>query len=193
MLADSGGGGVSMATEPESGTAGEFFEEVYSELKRLARARMQRLRPGQTLQTTALVHEAYLKLSRREDPRWSSRTHFFADAARAMRDILVDAARRKGSRKRGGDRRRVGGDLLEQLAVDCPPQEILDLDEAMTRLEADSPRKARIASLRLFAGLPMGEIAVAVETPLRTVEREWRFARAWLQSELNADDGGKPP
>ena len=179
-----------MAAERETGTTDEYFRQVYSELKRLAGARMRRLRPGQTLQTTALVHEAYLKLSREDDARWSNRAHFFGAAARAMRDILVDAARQKASLKRGGGRRRVGGDVLGELGVDHTPHEVLDIDAALTRLEADSPRKARIASLRLFAGLPIHEIAAAMETPLRTVEREWRFARAWLQSELSEEDGG---
>jgi RNA polymerase sigma factor (TIGR02999 family) len=180
-----------MTKEWETGSTDEQFREVYSELKRLARARMRRLRPGQTLQTTALVHEAYLKLSRADDTRWGNRAQFFGAAASAMRDILVDAARRKSSLKRGGDRRQVGGDVLKHLAVDRPPEEFLDLDMALMRLEEESPRKARIACLRLFAGLPMDEIATAMETPLRSVEREWRFARAWLQSELNADDGGE--
>jgi len=176
--------------EWDSGTTDELFREVYSTLKRIAQARLRRLRPGQTLQTTALVHEAYLKLSRGDDPLWSSRAQFFGAAAIAMRNILVDAARRKASLKRGGDRRRVEGEVLRHLTVDRPPHELLDLDLALSRLERESPRKARIASLKLFAGLTMDEIAATMDTPLRSVEREWRFARAWLRSELNASDGG---
>lgn len=156
---------------------------VYDELRQLARARLRRLPPGQTLQATALVHEAYLRIVRAEGPGWSDRTHFFAAAAQAMRDILVEQSRRKATAKRGGDQRRVDCDHVEPF-VEPPSQEILAIDEAVRRLEQEDPRKGQIVNLRCFARMTMAETAEALGISVATVGREWRFIRSWLEREL---------
>jgi RNA polymerase sigma factor (TIGR02999 family) len=159
---------------------------VYEELRTLARARLARTPPGNTLQATALVHEAYMRVVGEADPGWDGRGHFFGAAATAMRDILVEQARRKGSLKRGGDRKRVGADAIENeaLAIEPPADDVLALDEALKKLEAEDPRKGQVVALRFFAGLTNEEIAAALDISLPTVERDWRFARAWLQREM---------
>ncbi len=161
---------------------------LYDELRALARSLLRRRPPGQTLQPTALVHEAYLRLAGTEDPGWEGKGHFFAAAARAMRDILVDEARRKAAQKRGGDRERVE---LEGVAasIEPPEEDILALEEALGRLEKGDPRKGQLVTLRYFAGLSMGEAAAVLGVSLSTVEREWRYARAWLYREVRG--GGK--
>jgi RNA polymerase sigma factor (TIGR02999 family) len=165
--------------------AAELLPLVYQELRRLAGSHLAGRPPGRTLEATALVHEAYLRLVGREDPGWNGRAHFFGAAARAMRQILVEEARRKATRKRGGDRRRVGdpGDLPG--APDLPLEDILALDEALARLEAIDDRKAQMVILRFFAGLDNGQIARMLDVSVPTVERDWRFARSWLQRELD--------
>jgi RNA polymerase sigma factor (TIGR02999 family) len=156
---------------------------VYEELRRLAAALAGRLPPGQTLQPTALVHEAYLRLVGDRDPGWNGRRHFFGAAARAMRDILVEQARRKGARKRGGGARRV--ELTEELALIEPPaDDILAVDEAIEKLQAEKPHLAEIAKLRYFAGLSVEETAAVLGMSASTLAREWRFARAWLAHHL---------
>ena len=167
--------------------AADLLPLVYAELRRLAQAWMARTPPGQTLQPTALVHEAFLRLVGRTDEGWSNRGHFFFAAGRAMRDILVENARGKARLKRGGGRRRVDFDNLVA-ALDAPVEDLLALDEAMQRLESEYPWEHRIVTLRFFAGLTNEETAQALDTPLRTIERDWRFARAWLHRAL--DDGG---
>ena len=167
---------------------------LYGELRKLARARMAKLAPGQTLQPTALVHEAYLRIIRTEDPGWDGRGHFFAAAAQAMRDILVEQARRKAALKRGGDRKRLDVEDVE-LAIQPPGEDILALDEALQRLEADDPRKGQIVNLRFFAGLTGEEAATALGVSVTTVEREWRYIKTWLYTQLadrrhDADGGG---
>ena len=157
----------------------ELLPLVYAELRKLARARMAKTPPGNTLQPTALVHEAYVRLIGNEDPSWDSRGHFFAAAAQAMRRILVEQARRKASKKHGGGRNRIDLDDLEP-AVEPPSEDVLALDEAMTRLEEADPRQARIVMLRYFAGLTNEEAAATLGISVRTVEREWRFARAFF-------------
>ena len=156
---------------------------VYGELRKLARARMAKLRPGQTLQPTALVHEAYLKLIGKADPGWEGRTHFFAAAAQAMREILVEQARRKAALKRGGDRKRLDLEDIDP-EIQPPPEDVLALDEALKRLESDDPRKGQIVNLRYFAGLTAKETAAALGVSVATVEREWRYIRAWLRTQL---------
>ena len=157
---------------------------VYDELRRLAAARLGRLPAGQTLEPTALVHEAYLKLVGRGDPGWQGRAHFFGAAARAMRDILVDQARRKAALKRGGAGQRC--ELAPELAQIEPPEDLLAVHEALQRLETEDPRKGEIVMLRYFAGLSAAETAAALDVSERTIEREWRYIKAWLRRQLAA-------
>lgn len=156
---------------------------VYKELQALARSRMAREKVGQTLQATALVHEAYLRLVGQADPGWNSRRHFFGAAARAMRRILVEQARRKGRQRHGGGRDR---EPLEEIELPdaLPGHDMLAIDEAVARLEDRDPRKGQIINLRFFAGLTAEETAEALDVSLGTVEREWRFIKAWLRTEL---------
>lgn len=164
---------------------------LYAELRKLASALLSRLQPGQTLQATALVHEAYLKLVGNRDPGWKGRAHFFGSAAQAMREILVDQARRKAAAKRGVDWRRVT--LDERLVGAGTPQvEVLDLHLALQRLERDDPRKGQVVMLRYFAGLTVEEIAEVLDLSSATVERDWRFARVWLYSEIAGRAPGGP-
>ncbi|MGD8452373.1 MAG: ECF-type sigma factor [Phycisphaerae bacterium] len=160
---------------------------VYEELRTLARARLRHIPPGQTLQPTALVHEAYLRLIHRNDPSWDGRGHFFAAAARAMRDILVEYARRKMARKRGGGRHRVALEEVEPAFVP-PAEDVLAVDEALKRLEQDDPRKGQIVNMRYYAGMTAAETAAALGISVGTVGREWRYVRAWLERELRTRD-----
>jgi RNA polymerase sigma factor (TIGR02999 family) len=171
----------------ESGAAEQLLPLVYDELKSLARARMARLPAGQTLQATALVHEAWLKLGGDQPKPFQDRAHFFGAAARAMRNILVDQARAKATRKRGGgqDRAEVTPDLA--VVEDVPTTDLLALDEALTALEREHGRPAQVIMLRYFAGLDMEDIAVTLGVTSRTVERDWRFARAWLRRVLDVE------
>ena len=163
--------------------AAELLPVVYAELRRLAAALAVRLPPGQTLQPTALVHEAYLRLVGDQDPGWNGRRHFFGAAALAMRDILVEQARRKGARKRGGGGHRV--ELTEGLALIEPPaDDLLAVDEAIQKLQVEKPHLAEIALLRYFAGLSADETAAVLGISASTLAREWRFARAWLVRRL---------
>ena len=165
----------------------EAIHRLEAEDPRLAAALTAQRGPGQTLQPTALVHEAYLRLVGDKDPGWHGRRHFFGAAARAMRDILVDQARRKGARKRGGGGRRV--ELIDGLAIIEPPaDDLLAVDEAIRELQAEKPHLAEIAMLRYFAGLSVDETAAVLEISASTLAREWRFARAWLARRL----GGTP-
>ena len=160
---------------------------VYDELRRLAAEKLAHETPGQTLQPTALVHEAYLRLVGGErDHPWDSRGHFFAAAAEAMRRILVDNARCKLATKRGGGRGRVP--LAEFHRITESPQDVLDLDGALTRLAAREPAQAQLVQLRFFAGLSTPEAAAALGVSVATAERWWAFARAWLFSELQGRD-----
>jgi RNA polymerase sigma factor (TIGR02999 family) len=168
--------------------AEDLMPLVYEELRRLAEAKMSREAAGHTLQPTALVHEAWLRLSGGDGPRFANRCHFFGAAAEAMRRILVDAARRKSRDKRGGQWTRVDLDEV-QLAVDSDPAVTLGIDEALTRLAAGHPEKAELVKLRFFAGLSLPEAAQALDLSLTTAKRHWAFARAWLYGELTGDTG----
>jgi len=173
-------------TTKETQAAAELLPVVYAELRRLAAVLTGQLPPGQTLQPTALVHEAYLKLVRDHDPGWEGRRHFFGAAAQAMREILVDQARRKASLKRGGGGRRI--DLTEGLALIEPPADDMEaLDEAIQQLQTEAPRLAEIVMLRYYTGLSVEETAGVVGLSASTVTREWRFARAWLAGRLSGD------
>jgi RNA polymerase sigma factor (TIGR02999 family) len=171
------------ASAPDFQQAAELLPVVYAELRRLAVALSGRLPPGQTLQPTALVHEAYVRLVGDTDPGWNGRRHFFGAAARAMREILVEQARRKAALKHGGGARRV--ELTEGLAVIEPPaDDLLAVDEAIQKLQAEKPHLAEIAMLRYFAGLSADETAAVLGISASTLAREWRFARAWLARNL---------
>ena len=165
--------------------AAEILPEVYTELRRLAAALTARLRPGQTLQPTALVHEAYMRLVGLHDPGWDGRRHFFGAAARAMREILIEQARRKGSRKRGGKAQRV--ELSESVALIEPPaDDILALDEAIEQLQVERPHLAELVQLRYYTGLSVEETADIVGRSISSVTRDWRFARAWLADRVRS-------
>jgi RNA polymerase sigma factor (TIGR02999 family) len=166
---------------------------VYGELRRLAAAKLSHEKPGQTLQLTVLVHEAYLRLVDREQPQvWNGRGHFFAAAAEAMRRILVENARRRQSQKRGGEWRRVEFDAAA-FASTGSSEDLLALDEVLTQLEARWPDKARLVKLRYFAGLTMPEAAQAMRISVATAERHWTFARAWLHAQLSDRDSTEAP
>ncbi len=164
--------------------ATELLPILYDELRKLARALMRQRKPGETLQATALVHEAYLRLAGGKTRKWDGRGHFFAAAARAMKNILVDEARRKRTKRRGGDHHRVNANA-EDLAVTGPSSDILALDEALERLEQKDEQQARIVLLRFFAGFEMEEIAAALGVSKSSVERKWRLAKEWLSIELD--------
>ncbi len=157
---------------------------LYDELRDLAAARLARLPPGQTLTATALVHEAYLRVAGRQPSGFEGRRHFFFAAARAMRDILVEQGRRKGRRQR-----RVGGGQLDQegieLAIEPPSEDILTLNDALKRLEKENADGARLVLLRYFAGLTTDEAADVLGVSASSVDRRWRFVRAWLRREIS--------
>jgi RNA polymerase sigma factor (TIGR02999 family) len=170
--------------------AEELLPLVYDELRKLAARKLAQEKPGQTLQATALVHEAYVRLVDVDKmPNWNSRRHFFAAAAEAMRRILVDRARRKRSRKRGGGL--VRHDLADmQLAAPELGEELLALDEALARLAAKDPVKAELVKLRHFAGMTIEEAAQVLGISVTTANRYWSYARAWLHQEI---EGQAPP
>jgi RNA polymerase sigma factor (TIGR02999 family) len=164
--------------------ADELLPLVYAELRQLAAHKLAQEKPGQTLEATALVHEAYLRLVGAEQGgRWDSRGHFFAAAAEAMRRILIDRAREKRSEKRGGDRRRLDIDAID-LAASASPDQLLALDEALAKLAQQDPAAARLVELRYFAGLTVDEAGKALAISTATAYRHWNYARAWLHAEL---------
>jgi len=163
----------------------EVFGAIYAELRRIASARSAGLPAGATLQTTVLVHEAYLRIVGRNPDGWESVRHFYFTAARAMRDIVVEDARRKGAARHGGGMTAESLDSLE-ITLGQPPEEILALDDALARLEAEDLEGHRLVLLRFFAGLSVPEIARTLGVSVSTVERKWRFLRAWLADRLDA-------
>jgi RNA polymerase sigma factor (TIGR02999 family) len=165
--------------------ASRLLPLVYDELRKLAAQRMAQEQPGQTLQPTALVHEAYLRLVGQGDPGWESRGHFFAAAAEAMRRILVDRARSRHALKRGGNAQRIAWN--EDLAVaDRPDEDLLALDEALTELEAHDAQAAGLVKLRYFSGLTHQQAAEALGVSRRVADRLWAVAKAWLYQRLHA-------
>jgi len=177
---------IQRAARGEESAAHELYDRVYSELHELARGCMHRNAVARTLQPTALVSEAWIRMARAAGgaaDEWRDRQHFLAVAARAMRSVLVDHARRRNAEKRGGDRARVplevAVDLYQQDGVD-----LLALDDALERLAADEPRQAEVVELRFFAGLKLDEVAAALEVSAATVHRAWRLARIRLREEL---------
>ena len=166
--------------------AADLLPTLYAELRHLAGALSARLPPGHTIQRTALVHEAYMRLVGDKDPGWEGRRHFFGAAARAMRQILIEQARRKASHKHGGQGQRV--ELAEGMAyVEPPADDLLALDEAIQKLQAEKPHLAEIVRLRYYTGLSVEETAGVLGESVRSVYRDWRHARTWLALELGED------
>jgi RNA polymerase sigma factor (TIGR02999 family) len=162
-----------------------LFPAVYQQLRDLAHARMSNEPAGHTLQTTALVHEVYLRLGRDSSVQWDNPRHFFACAAEAMRRILVERARRVHALKRGGDRKRVDLENVD-LGVETDSDAMIELDAALTELTSFDPRLAEVVMLRYFSGLSVEETAAAMQTSPRTVKRDWSVARAWLSQRLSS-------
>ena len=190
MVAEAGAREVTLALARLAGgdktAARELLPLVYAELRVLASRRLAKLPPGQTLQPTALVHEAYVELVGKGDPGWNGRGHFFGAAARAMHDILVDQARKKGAVKRGAGARATSLDeSVVAQAAESDPAELLAISAALEKLRDAHARQAEVAMLRTFAGLTEAEIAEMHGTTARTVERDWRFAQAFLLRELS--------
>jgi len=168
--------------------ADQLLPLVYDQLRQLAAQKLAHEKPGQTLQATALVHEAYLRLvDSNPAQQWDSRRHFFAAAAEAMRRILIDGARRKQTQKHGGQRQQIDLDQVQAVA-DSRSTDLLALDEALTQLAAEDPVKARLVTLRYFAGLSVQEAADALDISRATADRYWAYARTWLYCALS---GGK--
>lgn len=167
--------------------ASKLLPLVYEELRELARRRLANETPGLTLQATALVHEAYLRLTGDESVRWDNRGHFFAAAAESMRRILVERARKYRSQKHGGEHRRVSMEAAEFSAAAGPADDLLALDEALTRLEAEDKIRSDVVKLRYFAGLTIDQTADSLGISPATVDRYWTFAKAWLRSEMTRD------
>jgi RNA polymerase sigma factor (TIGR02999 family) len=176
---------LSAVEQGDPQAAEQLLPLVYNELRRLAAQRLAQEKPGQTLQPTALVHDAYLRLVGGDDAQhWNSRGHFFAAAAEAMRRILVEKARRKQRIRHGGQLQRV--DLDSQLQIsEVADDDLLALDEAIQQLTADQPQAAEVVKLRHFAGLTIEETALALNISVRTVNRHWAYARAWLYQQLH--------
>jgi RNA polymerase sigma factor (TIGR02999 family) len=187
---------LSDLAQGDAHAAGQLLPLVYDELRKLAAARMADEAPGNTLDATALVHEAYLRLVASpqrelgEEPRWDNRGHFFAAAAEAMRRILVEAARRKQRAKHGGDWQCITLDAAQPVAPDLR-HDLVALDAALTKLAAEDPQAAKLVELRHFAGLSVADAAQTLGISPRTADRVWSFARAWLHREL-ADTEANP-
>ena len=179
------------AARGDDRAASELFPKVYEELRALAGGYFRRERSDHTLQPTALVHEAFLRLVRDEDASFDSRAHFFAVAATAMRRILVNHAKSRGREKRGGGRARAPFDenLADSAAIPSDGVDLVALDEALVRLSELDAQKARIVELRFFGGMTIEEAARALGVSPRTVRRDWTFAKAWLRGELEREEG----
>jgi len=168
--------------------ANELLPLIYEELRILATQKLSHEQPGQTLQATALVHEAYIRLVGEDDRNWDNRGHFFTAAAEAMRRILVDIARRKKSQKHGGDRQRLDLDNL-RVASNSQPDDLIELDEALTKLTSQDPEAADLVKLHYFGGLTLEQAAKMKGISRRTAGRYWKYARLWLYRELTKGDG----
>jgi len=176
---------INRAAGGDAAAAREVFPAIYRELRGLASAKLSWLPPGGTLHTTALVHEAYLRVVDKNPAGWEGSRHFYFTAARAMRDILVEDARRKASQKHGGSAKRVALDDAPWI-YDKTPEDVLALDAALSKLEKEDAEGHRVVFLHFYTGLTFAEIADVLGASLRAVERKWRFVRAWLARELKA-------
>ena len=180
---------LSAIDQGDGEAANELLPLVYEELRRLAAQKMIQEKPGQTIQATALVHEAYLRLVEVKDQNWNSRGHFFKAAAEAMRRILIENARRKGRLKRGGNRERVSLDDVD-VTIDGLPDDVLALDEALAKLAEEKPKMVQTIELRYFAGLTLEQIAEILGVSERTVSGYWTYAKAWLYREITDEELG---
>lgn len=179
---------LSQIEQGDPSAADQLLPLVYKELRKLAAARLAHEKPGQTLQATALVHEAYLRLvDQTAPPQWDNQRHFFAAAAEAMRRILIERARQKKSVKRGGDRERVDLEGNEPVRLPLACDDILGLDEAIQKLEQKDARKAELVKLRFFAGLTTAQAAQSLAVSTSTAENDWTYARAWLRLEMSGN------
>lgn len=184
--------GIEVASNP--GSASELLPLVYQQLRKLAQLRMSQENDNHTLQATALVHEVYVRLAGGDETsgKFANVAHFYAAAAEAMRRVLIDYAKARGTQKRGGDRRRVNLSTVLDLAAAPESEDILALDEALTRLEVEAPDAAAVVRMRFYAGLSVAETAKALGIATRTVDRDWAYARAWLYQQLRVtDDEGR--
>ncbi len=182
---------LSQIESGDPSAAEQLLPLVYDELRKLAAAKLAHEKPGQTLQATALVHEAYLRLVDQTTPQqWDGSRHFFAAAAEAMRRILIERARQKQSLKGGGGHQRVALDAVVLAALPMACDDLLGLDEAIRKLEQQDPRKAELVKLRFFAGLTTAQAAKSLGVSVSTAENEWTYARCWLRLEMS---GGKSP
>jgi RNA polymerase sigma factor (TIGR02999 family) len=175
---------LTAVSEGDPGAADALLPLVYDALRKLARSKMHNATPGHTLQPTALVHEAYLRVVGSADPGWNSRGHFFGAAAQAMRRILVEQARRKARRRQAAARDPVDVDEVE-LPIEAPSDDVVLMDEVLERLEAADPFNRQIVNLRYFVGLTAEDTAAALGVSVWAVERQWRFIRTWLRRELD--------
>jgi RNA polymerase sigma factor (TIGR02999 family) len=179
---------LSAIEQGDPSAAEQLLPLVYDELRQLAAHKLAQEKPGQTLEATALVHEAYLRLvGVQKTQRWDSRGHFFAAAAEAMRRILLNRARDRHRLKRGGDRRRIDLDQVE-IALDGSDEQLIALDEALAQLAVEDAGAAQLVNLRFFAGLTLKDAAASLGLALRTAERQWAYARAWLYARLRQRD-----
>jgi RNA polymerase sigma factor (TIGR02999 family) len=176
---------LEQAEQGDPHAAAQLLPLVYDELRRLAAHKMAGENPGQTLQATALVHEAWLRLGGDQQPAWNNRTHFFAAAAEAMRRILIDRARRRKALRHGGDAIKLDLDVID-VAAEADDEQLLAMHEALDRLAAHDPGKAELVKLRFFAGLTLAEAAQVFGYSVPTAKRHWAYARAWLFREIKA-------
>lgn len=176
------------ASEGSREAADRLLPLVYDELRRLAQSKLKAEKSGQTLQATALVHEAYLKLIDLDRMKWNDRAHFFAVAATAIRRILVDQARARKREKRGGDAKRVSLDEVLTIAAEGPHTDLIDLNNALNRFSEIDPERARVVELRFFGGLSAKEISEVLGVDRRTISRYWLHGRAWLYRELQGEE-----
>ncbi len=179
---------ISRIESGDQAASEELLPLVYQELRRLAAQKLAHEQPGQTLQATALVHEAFVRLVDREHaPQWDNARHFFAAAAESMRRILIDRARHRMTLKRGGNRERLDMESVEAVVLPLPCDDLLGLDEALNKLEQQHSRKAELVKLRFFAGLTIAQAAKALEISSTTAENDWAYARSWLRIEMEAE------